>query len=404
MIFRVRRLGSDGFAMKLYFFLLLFAVNGFASAQSGNDSPGQQAQMHDRKAQELLAQKNPELAAKEFAAVLALDPNNLDAQANLGVLLFFQKNYAAAEPLLRSALNQRPDLTKIRALLGMCERHTGKTDLARADLEAAMPDLKEPNARLNAGLELIELYTETQEWDKAAGLVATLRQDAPADPRVLYAANRIYTELAEQEVRKLAVTAPGSGQMYMVIAHELILERNLNGAIANFRKALAADPHLPGIHFELAEALNSSLEPALKSEAEPEYKLAIAANKFDEKALTRLGDITADKGNFDEATTYYKQALALSPGDTDAEIGLAFIFVQKNDLNAALPLLEHVVADDPTNVLAHYRLSTVYHRLNRPDDAKREVAEYKKYKDMKEKLRMVYKDMRFETQPLQPDK
>jgi Flp pilus assembly protein TadD len=76
--------------------------------------------LHDRKAQELLAQKKPELAAKEFAAALEIDPRNLDAQANLGVLLFFQKNYAGAEPLLRSVVDQRPALTKIRALLGMC--------------------------------------------------------------------------------------------------------------------------------------------------------------------------------------------------------------------------------------------------------------------------------------------
>jgi predicted Zn-dependent protease len=120
--------------------------------------------------------------------------------------------------------------------------------------------------------------------------------------------------------------------------------------------------------------------------------------------LFRVGDITADKGNLDEAGTYYEQALILIPGDTDAEIGLAFIFVQKNQPDAALPLLEHVVADDPTNVLAHYRLSTVYHNLNRLDDAKREVAAYKKYKDMKEKLRIVYKDMRLDTSTLEPDK
>jgi tetratricopeptide (TPR) repeat protein len=161
-------------------------------------------------------------------------------------------------------VDQRPDLTKIRALLGMCERHMGKTSLARADLEAVVPALQVPNARFNAGLELIEIYTATGELEKAAALVAILRQGAPVDPRVLYTANRIYTELAEEEVRKLAATAPGSGQMYMVVAHELILERDLDLAIMNFRKALAADPHLPGIHFELAEALHSSLELKLK--------------------------------------------------------------------------------------------------------------------------------------------
>jgi tetratricopeptide (TPR) repeat protein len=144
--------------MKMSFLLLLLALSGsgFSFAQSDTDSPEQQSQLHDRKAQELLSQKRPELAAKEFAAALALDPRNLDARANLGVLLFFQKNYAEAEPLLRSVVGQRPDLLKIRALLGMCERYMGKTSLAQADLEAVVPALQDPNARLNAGLELIE--------------------------------------------------------------------------------------------------------------------------------------------------------------------------------------------------------------------------------------------------------
>jgi Tfp pilus assembly protein PilF len=387
--------------MTMYFLLLLLALSGsgLASAQSASDSPGQQAQMHERRAQELMGQKQTVLAAKEFAAVLALDPHNFDAQANLGVLLFFQKNYTEAEPLLRNAMTQQPDFAKIRALLGMCESHLGKAELARADLEAAFPQLKEPNARLEAGLELIGIYMTAQQFGKAASLVAILRRDAPTDPRVLYVANRVYTDLAGEAIHKLAVLAPNSGQMYLVMAHELVREGNLDLAIENFRKALVANPHLPGVHFELAEALHSSPESTLKLQAEQEYRLAVAANNLDAKALCRLGDIISDKGDLDEAATYYKKSLEVLPGNTDAETGLAFVFTQKNQLDAALPLLEHVVADDPTNVLAHYRLSTVYHRLNRSDDARREVAAYKKYKNMKEKLRIVYKDIRLDTPP-----
>jgi predicted Zn-dependent protease len=114
--------------MKMYFLLLLLALSGsgFSFAQSDTDSPGQQAQLHDRRAQELLAQKKPELAAEEFTAALALDPRNLDVQANLGVLLFFQKNYSEAEPLLRNVVDQRPDLTKIRALLACANGTWGR--------------------------------------------------------------------------------------------------------------------------------------------------------------------------------------------------------------------------------------------------------------------------------------
>jgi tetratricopeptide (TPR) repeat protein len=388
--------------MRVFFLLVLLGV-GFARSGMAQTIGGS-AQVHEQRAHQLLSEKKPELAAKEFAAVLATDPHNLDAQANLGVLLYFQKDYAGAEPHLRDALQQKPDLTKIRALLGMCERHLGKNDAARADLEAVVGQLSEANVRLEVGLELIEVYAASQELEKAAGVVALLRQGAPTDPQVLYAAYRIYTDLAGEAMLGLSVAAPDSGQMHQAMAHELVRQRDLNGAIANFRKALAANPNLPGIHFELAEALHSSPDLKQRAEAEQEYKLAIAANSFDEKAVSRLGDLHVDQGDLDGAATYYKQALRLQPGDADATLGLARVYTEKNDPASALPLLEQVTTADPTNEMAHYRLSAVYRKLNRPADAKRELDAYQKYKDIKEKLRLIYKELRLETPQNEEDK
>jgi Tfp pilus assembly protein PilF len=383
--------------------LLVAGIAGAAAGQSGG-SGTEQLGVHQQRAHQLLSEKKPELAAKEFAAVLTLDPNNLDAQANLGVLLFFQKKYEEAEPHLRAAVDQQPDLTRIRALLGMCERRLGKTDEARSDLEAAVAKLDDANIRMEVGLELIEIDTASQDLAKAATVVETLRQGAPTDPRVLYAAYRIYTDLAGEALLGLSVAAPESGQMHQAMAHELARQRDINGAIADYRKAVAANPNLPGIHYELGEALHASPDLKLRAEAEKEYKLAVATNPSDEKALTKLGDLAADAGNMDGAANYYKQAIALTPNDADALMGMARVYSEKGDAASALPLLEQVVKSDPTNVQAHYRLSAVYRKLNRPEDAKRELAEYQKYKDMKEKLRQIYKELRLDDAKDEPGK
>jgi tetratricopeptide (TPR) repeat protein len=182
--------------------------------------------------------------------------------------------------------------------------------------------------------------------------------------------------------------------MYQAIAHELVRERDTASAIADFRKALALDPNLPGIHYELGEALHSSPDLKLRAEAEEQYKLAIVANGSDAKAVTRLGDLADDKGDLEAAAAQYKKALAIDPGDSEAAIGLAHVYMEKDDAGTAAPLLEQVLARDPTDVLAHYRLSAVYRRLNRPEDAKRELAAYQQYKDMKEKMRQMYKYLR----------
>jgi Tfp pilus assembly protein PilF len=59
-------------------------------------------------------------------------------------------------------------------------------------------------------------------------------------------------------------------------------------------------------------------------------------------------------------------------------------------------LLEHVVQLDPTSAVAHFRLSTVYRQTGRTADAKHELEEYQKYKEMKEKLRDIFHAMRVE--------
>lgn len=370
---------------------------GLVAAQTSGASVAQQVAEHERRAHELLAEKKPALAAKEFAAVVTLDPGNIDAQGNLGVLLYFQGDYAGAEPHLRATVQAQPSLTKIQALLGMCERNLGKMDWAKADLATSVPLLKEPGVQVQAGLELVEIYTTEHDLVRAAGVIETLRQSSPTDPRVLYPAYRIYSDLAGEALLDLSVAAPESGQMHQAIAHELARERDLNGAIASFRKAIAADPKLPGIHFELAEALYSSDDPKIKAEAEQEYRLAVAENNMDEEALARLGDVVAERNDLGDAETYYKRALALVPSDADALIGLAHVDSERGNDAAALPLLKQVVTADPSNVLAHFRLAAVYRKLQRPEDAKRALAEYRKYRDLKAKLAVVYKDMRIET-------
>jgi len=72
---------------------------------------------------------------------------------------------------------------------------------------------------------------------------------------------------------------------------------------------------------------------------------------------------------------------------------MANVLTERGDAAAAAPLLEQVIAADPSNYLAHFRLSTVYRKLHRPEDVKRELDAYTKYKDMHEKLTSIYKTL-----------
>jgi tetratricopeptide (TPR) repeat protein len=376
----------------IFFFFFLGALQCVSQSAASRQ---QQIESHSRQAREYLKENKLDLAAAEFGAIVALDPNNVDARGNLGVLLFFQGKYAEAIPQLRAALKLRPTLWKIQALLGIGEKRTGDIKEARGDLEKAFPQVQEEKIRIETGMELIDLYSQTGNLDKAAATVSVLRGMEPTDRAILYSAYRIYSDLADESVLSLAMVAPKSAQTRQLMAHELAKGGHTPEAIENFRAALKIDPQLPGLHYELAEMLNDSSE-GRQEEAASEYKKALALNPFDEASECRLGDIAAQRNDLKEAYERYMRAVQLRPDDADASIGLAKVLMSMDQLQKAGQLLEHAIQLDPTSAVAHFRLSTVYRRTGRAADAQHELAEYQKYKEMKEKLRDIYHTMRVE--------
>src|SRR5260370_33372979 len=108
----------------------LFVVPSFSQSSLNRQ---QQIESHSRLAQEFLKNNRPDRAAQEFTAILQLDPNNIDARGNLGVLLYFQGNYTKAAPELRPALKLRPELPTRQALLGMCAHRIGQITASQLD-------------------------------------------------------------------------------------------------------------------------------------------------------------------------------------------------------------------------------------------------------------------------------
>jgi tetratricopeptide (TPR) repeat protein len=224
----ILKLGIAGLA-------LLLAPAASLSQATGDKQ--QEFAAHLQKAKSYIDKKQPALAIPEFQAAVAIDPENVDAQANLGVLLFFQGKAADSIPHFRAALERQPGLAKIQGLLGMAESRTLDVADARRDMEAAFPALQDPRFQVQLGLELVGLYTESGDLEKAAPVIAQLRKADPDSAEVLYAAYRTYSDLAGESMLALSLAAPDSAQMHQLLAHEDTRQGNTNGAIAQYRRA-----------------------------------------------------------------------------------------------------------------------------------------------------------------------
>jgi tetratricopeptide (TPR) repeat protein len=381
-------------------YLLLGILSGFPQTPASRQ---QQIESHTRQAAEYLKQNRPDLAVPEFKAVLALDPKNANAHGNLGAVLYFQGDYAGATPELRAAVKLQPSLAKTQALLGLAEQRTGNIDTAMHDLENAFPKVQDQKIRIDTGMAMIEMYSASGDLDKAAATVAVLRQLEPTNDAILYSAYRIYSTQADESLLNLSVVAPISGRWHQAMAHELAKRGKTQEAIDNYREALKLDPQLPGLHFELADMLATLGTAEGKHEAEVEYKAALVANPQDEQAECRLGDIATQANDMKLAGEHYSRGLQLQPNDPEANIGMAKVLMSNDEPQKAEALLHRAIELDPANAVAHFRLSTIYRQTGRSAEAKHEVEEYKKYNEMKKKLRAVYHDFHRGQSPEEDD-
>src|ERR1700738_833009 len=222
----------------------------------------------EQQAQKYLREQKPQLAIPVLREIISLDPNNVNAQGNLGVLLFYQGKYAEAIPHLRGALRLQPDLWRIQALLGIAEKRTGDPREAQNHLERAFSNLDDKKIQTQAGLELIELHSASAQLDKALSVAVKLQELAPQNPQILFATYQISRQMMDQSLLSMMMAAPDSAEMHLIMAGELGRQGDRTGAIAQFREAIRLNPNLPGAHFELAEQLRTSADPALNAQAE----------------------------------------------------------------------------------------------------------------------------------------
>jgi tetratricopeptide (TPR) repeat protein len=340
-------------------------------------------------------------ATQQFRAALKLDPANVEAHANLGVMAFFHGDCTEAEQEFKSALRAASGLTKAQALMAVCERRLGQPE-AQADMESAFAKLDDAKLRTQVGIELADVYYQQGELEKTVSVLHELLNLNPDNVDILFFAQRVYSELADNTLNKLAVLAPGSARMEQLIAEHLINAGNLKDATDHYRKALQIDPKLPGMHFELAETLMeaSPNDPATQAEAGKELDAAIKADGDNSKVECELGRIALLQTNTEQALAHYTHAYDLNPKDAQAQMGLAGLLEMQDKREQAAAYLRMAVASDPFNAEAHYKLAQVDKALHLEDERKKEMNLFLEIRAAKDKIRLLYREMN----PQAPDR
>jgi tetratricopeptide (TPR) repeat protein len=349
---------------------------------------------HLRDGEAALAASHPDEAEREFRAAVDLDPHNVQANADLGRVEWIRGDCGAARRELRVAFDAAPSLIQVEGLLGICEKRLGDSS-AGTHLEAAFAQLKDAKLRMEVGVELGDLYYQRGDLDHALPVVRELVTLNPENTDILFFAQHVYQEMADETMNKLALLAPASARMQQVIAEHLINAGDLKGAAKHYRQALTIDPSLPGAHFELGEAIIEAAPRDSVAQAEGRKELETALRLDGESARTEceLGRVAYVQDQSELALAHYERAYALNPKEVEAQLGISRILMTQDKPQGALRYLSEAVEQDPLNSEAHYRYSRALRAVHRDEEARRETEVYETVRRAQARVRDLYAQM-----------
>ncbi len=122
------------------------------------------------------------------------------------------------------------------------------------------------------------------------------------------------------------------------------------------------------------------------------YKGALKKNPNDIQALSGLGNMYYDSGQYPKAIEYYEKILKIDSKNSNvrADLGTCYFYIEKTD--DALKNLKLAIEQDPKNLNARYNLGIVYKTKGNIAEAKKEweaMKPFLKTDEEKQKLQSV---------------
>jgi tetratricopeptide (TPR) repeat protein len=153
------------------------------------------------------------------------------------------------------------------------------------------------------------------------------------------------------------------------------MEEKWDEAEAEYRRVLAIDPHLAGIHFRIGRMLLSGPKTEdAKAKAKQEFEGELKINPHNAGAEYVIGELARQARDFLQAIEHFTTACRLDPTMVDAFIGLGKSLVSIGKNAEAAPPLENAVKLQPANPVAHYQLWFAYRRSGHTQEADKELA------------------------------
>ena len=306
---------------------------------------------------------------------LPLHSQEVPTQAATSQQLDQNENGTESEPVLIALSKAHPTDPLPLARLGLLEARRGNLPQAIVFYRRAMllkPNL--PGLRLNLGLALFK----DGQYKEAIQIFTPLLNSQPTSSsekqRLNVLVGMSYYGLAEYSaaVPYLKHAADRDSQnlpLLLTLAHSCLLSKQYPCVLDVYHRMIAQNAESAEADMLVGEALDEMKDT---NGATREFRAAVLANPKEPNVHFGLGYLLWTQLQFQEASQEFQAELQNTPDYAKAMLYLADSDIKLNRNEDAKPLLERVVAIDPTNSMGRLDLGVVYAEADQKEDAVRE--------------------------------
>jgi tetratricopeptide (TPR) repeat protein len=312
-------------------------------------------------------------AGKAFRQILALNPEDPGAHANLGVIAMRRRQWSLALQELKQSERLAPGVPGVRLNIGLTYYSEGDYGSAATAFESVIRD--DPSStQAHYLLGMCDFFQE--RYADAIGQLEPLWKSQSGNLGYLYVLTVAADEAGQQQTEERAAGQLAEVGQNTPVLHLLMgkadLERQRNNeALNELELAARRNPRLPFVHFYLGVAHRRQNRFA---EAKADFLEDLKIDPQIAYTYDELGAVCAYLQQPSEAETDYRKALEIDPRLASSLYGLAKLLIGRSAYREALQALDKAESLDPQSASVHYLKAKALQGLGRRDEARTELA------------------------------
>lgn len=329
--------------------------------------------MHNGKADE---------AEKYFREVIRIAPQLTDGYLDLGLAELREGKLAEAAESLQKAVELNQQIAGAHMFLGITHYQMGHFDQARAELQ------REINLNPNSSEALMWLGITELAVGKPEKAVAPLDRAAelsPKDINILDYRGRAHLLVSKNSYAQMYAVDPNSWRIHRLSA-QIDSEANQHKeAIREFEAAIKLAPGQVDLYEELGDEYRKDNNLELAASA---YQKELELTPHNLVAKYDLGSVLVEQGKAQAGVPILREVVKGLAEPTVADYYLGSGLAQLGLYPEAADHLERatkIVPQGEVVLRSFYKLSQVYRKMQRPEDARNAIAEFQKLTEQKAK-------------------